>query len=179
MRVVAGLYRHRKLEYPVDNENIRPTKDRIKEAFFSSVGDINGLIFLDLCAGSGGMGIEAISRGAEKSIFVDNNKISISFIKKNLNSLNIKNYEIKEIDVLKALEEIKNNEEKIDVVYFDPPYACDFYKDVIKYFLNNDILSEKGIFAIESNYNLDLKSISNLNIKEYHYGDIYVTVLRK
>ena len=94
MRVIGGLYRHRKLTYPEDNKNIRPTKDRIREAFFSIVGDLTNKTFLDLYAGCGSMGIEAISRGATKSYFVDNNKESINFVKENLKSLNISNYEL-------------------------------------------------------------------------------------
>ena len=71
MRVIGGEYRHRKLVYPENNKDIRPTKDRIREAFFSIVGNIEGKTFLDLYAGCGSMGIEAISRGAIKSVFVD------------------------------------------------------------------------------------------------------------
>ena len=77
MRVIAGVYRHRLLKYPENRLDIRPTKDRIREAFFSSLGDISGKTFLDLYAGSGSMGIEAISRGASKSYFVDNNLLSL------------------------------------------------------------------------------------------------------
>ena len=63
MRVISGTYRHRKLDYPENNPSIRPTKDRIREAFFSSLGDITNKTFLDLYAGSGSIGIESISRG--------------------------------------------------------------------------------------------------------------------
>ena len=71
MRVIAGIYRHRLLKWPDDVKHIRPTKDRIREAIFGALGDINGYTVLDLYAGSGAMGIEAISRGASKAIFVD------------------------------------------------------------------------------------------------------------
>ena len=84
MRVIAGEYRHRKLVYPESNMDIRPTKDRIREAFFSIIGDINNKTFLDLYAGSGSMGIEAISRGANKSIFVDKSKEALKYIKENI-----------------------------------------------------------------------------------------------
>ena len=81
MRVIAGELRHRKLVYPENNPNIRPTKDRIREAFFSSLGDISEKSFLDLYAGCGAMGIEAISRGVSRAYFVDNNKESLHYIK--------------------------------------------------------------------------------------------------
>ena len=71
MRVIAGKYRHRLLKWPEDVAHIRPTKDRIREAIFGALGNIDGFVCLDLYAGSGAMGIEALSRGASKSIFVE------------------------------------------------------------------------------------------------------------
>lgn len=179
MRVIAGEYRHRKLEYPENNPNIRPTKDRIREAFFSSLGDITNKTFLDLCAGCGSMGIEAISRGAKKAIFVDNNKESLSYIRKNISSLNISNAFVLASDAVKALEEIKNKNEKIDIIYLDPPYMSDIYDSLISYIFNNNILGEGGVLAIERNKEVNLDPTWYSSIKSYHYGEISVIVLRK
>ena len=87
MRIVGGKYRHRLISFPDDMAHTRPTKDRIREAVFSALGDISGYRVLDLYAGSGAMGIEAISRGAKHCYFVDKNNIAINCVKENLNSL--------------------------------------------------------------------------------------------
>ena len=180
MRVIAGKLRHRHLVYPENNKDIRPTKDRIREAIFSSLGDIENMTFLDLCAGSGSIGIEAISRGVKKSYFVDNNVASLKYIKENLNSLNIVNQsEIIADDALKALKKFSLESIKFDIVYFDPPYKSDLYDSVIPYILNNNLLNNNGVLVVESDFKLDTNNISNYKIKEYHYGEIYVSVLRK
>ena len=145
MRVIAGEYRHRKLLYPENNVNIRPTKDRIREAFFSSLGDIEGKSFLDLYAGCGSMGIEAISRGARYSTFVDMNNESISYVRKNIDSLHIND----KAEILKMMDEV----------------ALAKFK--------------KGILAIETKRDIEINPLWDVKIKEYHYGEIKVIVLRK
>ena len=106
MRIVGGKYRHRLIEYPNDASHIRPTKDRIREAIFNALGDISGLTVLDLYAGSGAMGIEALSRGAEKCYFVDKNYIAINTIKNNLSSLLIKDCFHNRIDIFWVLGDV-------------------------------------------------------------------------
>ena len=86
MRIVGGIYRHRIINYPNDAEHIRPTKDRIREAIFSALGDLSGFKGLDLYSGSGAMGIEALSRGASFMTFVDKNKVAINTTKNNISS---------------------------------------------------------------------------------------------
>ena len=178
MRVIGGLYRHRKLTYPEDNKNIRPTKDRIREAFFSAVGDLDNKTFLDLYAGCGSMGIEAISRGAKRAYFVDNNKESINYVKENLKSLNISNYELLYMDDVKALEKYKNEGMKFDVIYLDPPYEKGQYEDILSYIYSNNLVNSNAIVACETNRVININPLWNQTIKEYHYGEITVVVLR-
>ena len=179
MRVIAGEYRHRKLDYPDNNKDIRPTKDRIREAFFSSLGDISGKSFLDLYAGSGSIGIEAISRGASYATLVDNNDISISYIRKNIANLNIKNAEIiKAFDEV-ALAKFINQGRQFDIVYLDPPYESNRYEVALDLLFNNNLLSENAIVALEANRDIAINPLWNVKIKEYHYGEIKVVVLRK
>lgn len=178
MRVIGGLYRHRKLAYPEDNKNIRPTKDRIREAFFSIVGDLNDKTFLDLYAGCGSMGIEAISRGASKAYFVDNNKESINFVKENLKSLAITNSEVLFTDDIKALEKFKEKDVKFDVIYLDPPYEKGEYEDILSYIYSNNLVKPNGIVACETNRVININPLWNQTIKEYHYGEITIIVLR-
>ena len=178
MRVIAGIYRHRNLKYPENNPNIRPTKDRIREAFFSSLGDISDKSFLDLYAGSGAMGIEAISRGASKSYFVDNSLEAIGYIKDNLNTLKIENAEVLIMDDMVALNHFKEQNLKFDIIFLDPPYKSDRYLEVIEFIYNNNLLKDKGVLAFESDTKISLNPLWYSKIKEYHYGKITVTVLR-
>lgn len=178
MRVIAGIYRHRNLKYPENNPNIRPTKDRIREAFFSSLGDISDKTFLDLYAGSGAMGIEAISRGASKSYFVDNNLEAIGYIKDNLHTLKIENAEVLIMDDMIALNHFKEQNIKFDIIFLDPPYKSERYFEVLEFIYNNNLLKEKGVLAFESDSKIPLNPLWYSKIKEYHYGKITITVLR-
>ena len=178
MRIIAGKYRHRLLTYPIDNPNIRPTKDRIREAFFSSLGDISGLSFLDLYAGSGSMGIEAISRGASEAYLVDNSPIAIKCIKENVKTLDIDNAHIIFDSDFNALRSFKENNIKFDIIYLDPPYEKGQYEEVISYIYKEGLIKENGILAFEANRNIETNNVPSKKKKEYHYGEIFVTVLR-
>ena len=179
MRVIAGIYRHRILVGPTDDPEIRPTKDRIREAFFSSLGDISGKTFLDLYAGSGSMGIEAISRGASKSTFVDKNDKAIHYVNENLKSLKIENAEVLKITDIQALALFNDRKRQFDIIYIDPPYESGQYEEVISYIFEHNLLSNNGILAFESKRQVTLNPLWYNIIKEYHYGEISVTVLRK
>ena len=179
MRVIAGKYRHRPLVYPDSNPNIRPTKDRIREALFSILGPLDNKVFLDLYAGSGSIGIEAISRGAKKTYFVDHDKDAINYVKKNLASLNIEEeYEVLLLDDFKALESFKDKGIKFNIIFIDPPYELSKYEELISYIYNNDLVNSKAIIATESNRKIDINQLLDKTIKEYHYGEITLTVIR-
>ena len=130
MRVVGGIYKRRLITYPDDAEHIRPTKDRIREAIFSAVGDIDGYKGLDLYSGSGAMGIEGLSRGCSSMVFVDNNKLAIETTKKNINSLGITNAEIFFKNDFDALEIFKKENRVFDIVFLDPPYKAGKYEEL-------------------------------------------------
>ena len=179
MRVIAGKYRHRPLVYPDSNPNIRPTKDRIREALFSILGPLDNKVFLDLYAGSGSIGVESISRGAKKAYFVDHNKEAINYVKKNLTSLNVEEeYEVLLLDDFQALESFKDKGLKFDVIFIDPPYELGKYEELISYIYNNDLVNSKAIIATESNRKIDTNQLLDKTIKEYHYGEITLTVIR-
>ena len=179
MRVIAGIYRHRLLVYPENDPNIRPTKDRIREAFFSSLGDINGKAFLDLYSGSGSMGIEAISRGALKATFVDNNDKALNYVKENIKTLHIENAEVLKLSDVQALALFHDKKIKFDIIYIDPPYETGAYEEVISYIFENNLLSDNGVLAYESKREVEINNLWYRKKKEYHYGEISVTVLRK
>ena len=176
MRIVAGKYRHRLLVFPEDN-NIRPTKDRIREALFSSLGNINNYQVLDLYAGSGAMGIEAISRGASHCYFVDINKVALKTIKDNIANLQIDNATILNKKDVEALEYFAHNNIKFDLIILDPPYKEGKYNEVITYIINNDLLIKGGVIVTECNYEIDLSNINYQRIKKHSYGEIKINIL--
>ena len=178
MRIVGGIYRHRLISWPDDVAHIRPTKDRVREAIYNALGDISNTTVLDLYAGSGAMGIEALSRGASKCYFVDKNNIAISTVRNNLKSLLIKDEAvvIKNDDV-SAIKSFINNNICFDIVILDPPYAQGEYQNIIDMLLENNLISKNGIIICESNYHLELKNIECVKDKEYSYGEIKVRII--
>ena len=178
MRIVGGKYRHRLIIYPDDMEHTRPTKDRIREAIFSALGDITNSNALDLYAGSGAMGLEALSRGASKCAFVDVSPIAIKTIKGNLDNLKITSEEyilIKDKDI-NALEKFKTLNEKFDLVFLDPPYEQGQYQQIVDLLLDKDLLSEHAVIVIEANRDVNLENIEYQKKKDYHYGEIKVFI---
>src|SRR6266699_3404559 len=124
MRVIAGKYRGRKLKSPPSLET-RPTSDRLRETLFNILAPrIEGVRFLDLCAGSGAVGIEALSRGAEHVTFVDQSRRMCELIETNLGSLNVDKHEIEILtgEVLAFLGSYaKKKTDVFDIIFFDPP----------------------------------------------------------
>ena len=178
MRIVGGKYRHRLISFPDDAEHTRPTKDRVREAIFSALGDINGYRVLDLYAGSGAMGLEALSRGAGHATLVDISALAIKSIKENVASLKIPENEyeiIRNKDVL-AIESFKQMGVQFDLVILDPPYEEGKYEDIVNQLFNNNLLSEKAIIVMEANRPITLEKIDYQKNKEYHYGDILVYI---
>ena len=175
MRIVGGKYRHRLIVYPDDATHTRPTKDRVREAIFSAVGNISNFNVLDLYAGSGAMGIEALSRGASHCAFVDNSLIAIKTIKENVTNLKIpeNEYEIIKNRDLVAIDSFK---QKFDLIILDPPYEEGQYEMIVNLLKEKDLLSENAIIVMEANRPIVLENIDYKRNKEYHYGDIMVFI---
>ena len=178
MRIVGGKYRHRLISFPDDMTHTRPTKDRIREAIFSALGNIEGYNVLDLYAGSGAMGLEALSRGASKATFVDISPLAIKTIKDNIVSLKIpeSEYEIIKNKDLQAIELFKEKGLKFDLVILDPPYEQGEYEKVVNLLFDNNLLSDKAIIVMEANRKITLENIDYQKNKEYHYGEIMVFI---
>lgn len=180
MRIISGIFRSRLIEYPCFPNKVRPTMDRVREGIFNAIrDDIKDKLVLDLFAGSGAYGLEAISNGAKSAVFVDNFKESIKIINKNLSSLKILNYQILYCDYLMALQKLKDENVTFDLIFVDPPYKFDIYNDVIEYCLINKIISDDGIFVLESNRDLIIKQNEHFMIKRYSYADTIVYILRR
>ena len=131
MRVISGSARGHKLKAP-EGLTTRPTTDRIKESLFNIIaGDLYQCKFLDLFSGSGAMGIEALSRGADKAVFVDKDRKSISIINDNLKATRLDNKaQVLNCDVSTAVSKLKSLNEKFDIIFMDPPYGKDYEYDV-------------------------------------------------
>ena len=177
MRIIAGKYRSRKLKEG-NSKMIRPTMDRIKESIFSSLGSkVVGSLFVDLFAGTGSIGLEAISRGCLKSYFIDNNKEAIKVIKENIELLKIKNYELFFQDYKRFLQMKKGAQ--FDFFYIDPPYKMSqLYDDAINLIVENKLLKNFGLIIIEKPIELELKIPNDLTIqKEWIYSRISILLL--
>ena len=181
MRIVGGKYRHRQIIYPDDANHTRPTKDRVREAIFSALGDISNARVLDLYAGSGAMGIEALSRGASHCVFVDISLNAIKVIKENIKNLKIpeSEYEVIKNKDINALEIFKSNNYKFDLVILDPPYEEGQYEEILKGMIDKELLNDNAIIVMEYNRPIELENIDYQKNKEYHYGEIMVNILRR
>ncbi len=120
MRIVAGRHGGRRLAAPPGRDT-RPTSDRVREAVFSILGPLEGARALDLYAGSGALGIEALSRGAASAVFVERDRRALAALQANLDALGIEG-DIRGADALAALRDARNRGETYDLVLCDPPY---------------------------------------------------------
>ena len=123
MRIIAGTHRGRRFQAP-KGEGTRPTSDRVREALFSIVGPVDGASVLDLFAGSGALGLEALSRGARRCTFVDRERSACRVIRQNLEALGLVGAVIVERDALLALREEATAGRRHDLVLLDPPYGA-------------------------------------------------------
>lgn len=175
MRIIAGKYRRRLIYWPEDH-SIRPTKDRIREAIFDALSDVSDKSFLDLYAGSGSMGLEAISRGASKVVFVDRGNSAINCINENIKLLDIsEDYVVLKMDDESALNKFKLEGQSFDIIFLDPPYKDGKYEEIITYILDNDLVNNHGIIIAECNRPIMVNHSRINKVKDYKYGEIYVT----
>lgn len=174
MRVISGIYKGKKLE-GFDIEGTRPTMDRVKESMFAMLqNDIKDSICLDLFAGSGSLGIEAISNGASMTYFVDNGVEVLKVLKNNLKNIK-EDYKVLEMDYNKALKYFKDNHIKFDLIILDPPYHRMFINKILDFIVNNDILNPNGIIVAE--YEEEKVHNDKLKvIKEKKYASKTVTI---
>lgn len=162
MRVVAGKAKGTQLK-TIQSNDTRPTKDMVKEALFSILyGKVQDSVFLDLFAGSGAVGIEALSRGATKAYFSDNNCECIKIINYNIQKTHFESNSVVFCgDYIKTIEKIKDV--KFDIVYIDPPYSKGLGIDAIELIICNHMISSEGILVYETD---EIESVPE-SIKEY------------
>jgi 16S rRNA (guanine966-N2)-methyltransferase len=176
MRIIAGAYKGRKLNPPADL-SVRPTPDRVKEALFSILGSfVEDAVVVDLFAGSGNLGLEALSRGARKCYFGDRSRESIRLIHENVT--HCKANMISNIilgDYRNVLSQIK---EKVDIVFLDPPYREHLWEDVISILYEKELMNPEGLVVLEHPREIKLpQEIFHFRkIKEGRYGTVVLSI---
>lgn len=179
MRVIAGKYKSRQLK-SVKSNLTRPTTDRNKETMFNIIGPyFEGGNVLDLFAGSGGLGIEALSRGCDFLYSVDNQYAAFQVIKENLNDLKIENARVFKLDFRKALKRFNDEKIKFDLVLLDPPYGKGLVDGILEFLIENEMLNNDCIIMIEELKEVSFKSFEQLNlIKKNNYGITALNVFK-
>lgn len=167
MRVISGKYRRTNLK-TLEGQNTRPTKDMVKEALFSSLGDLKAKSFLDLFAGSGAIGIEALSRGAAKVIMNDHNPEAYGIIQDNLNKVKAQ-AEVYDLDYQICLNQLKG--EYFDYIYLDPPYAFNDHQKIFDFLKEEHLIDQDSLIICETHKDFQLNITEDyMEEKVRHYG---------
>ena len=173
MRVISGKYKGKQLQ-GFDIEGTRPTMDRVKESLFGIIQNkVKNSICLDLFAGSGSLGIEALSNGAKKCYFIDKHKEISEILKNNLKG--IESSIILKKDYASALIELKG--QKFDIIFLDPPYQYNLITPAIELIIKNDLLNDDGIIVCE--YETEIIKTDLELIKEKKYGSKMIRIYKK
>lgn len=179
MRVIAGKYRGKLLK-EFSLSTTKPTLDRVKESLFSSIQfDLIDAKVLDLFSGTGGLGIESVSRGAKCVDFVDSNADAIKIIKENLKGIDGE-FSVTKSDYINFLQQAKANNKKYNIVLLDPPFNTNYGIKAIQYIVDNNLLEDGGIIMYEKAYNPIFEfSFDGYTIKEKKYGTVGVVKIMK
>lgn len=161
MRVIAGTARSLRLKTP-EGMDTRPTTDRIKETLFNMLQpDLGGALFVDLFSGSGGIGIEALSRGAQHAYFVENDRKALACIMENLRFTRLADQAtVLKTDVLSALYGI--HEKEADIIFMDPPYDCGHEKRVFSVLKELPWVTENTLIVVETSLQSELSWLEEL-----------------
>ena len=173
MRVIAGTARRLQLVTPKGMET-RPTTDRIKETLFNMLqNNLPGSHFLDLFAGSGGIGIEALSRGAAEAVFVDNSREALACIRENLIKTRLaEKAMVLGQDCAGAIRLLDARKMHFDIIFMDPPYRKGFEEKIIPYLLESSLVREGTQIIVETAKDTDISYMENFDcdmerVKEY------------
>jgi len=173
MRVVSGSARGRKLKEPA-GDGIRPTTDKVKESIFNIIQfDIEGRRVLDLFAGTGQLGIEALSRGAGNTLFVDSSTEAVKLIRENIKVCGFMDKSsVYACDALRYLE----NDEKYDLIFIDPPYDSKLAAKALSKIVEFDKLNKNGIIILEIKADTSVPVVNEPYSlqKEYKYGSVKI-----
>lgn len=177
MRVIAGSLRGRRLSAPRGAELTRPTSDRVREALFATLGDIDGTNVLDLFAGTGALGIEALSRGASSALFVERDRSALQALRANLDALELlaPRARVRAGEALAALRAARKRGETYDLVFLDPPYGQARELEGPLSATLPAILEPAARVVVESDRRLPLV-LALQTLREKRYGDTLITI---
>ena len=173
MRVIAGKARRIQLK-TVPGMDTRPTTDRIKETLFNILQpELYSAHFLDLFSGSGAIGIEALSRGCEMAVFVENNRNAVNCIRENLNATRLSDDAVvMQKDVFIALQQMENEGKCFDIIFMDPPYDHFYEKKVLNQLSGSSLLHKDTLIVVEASLETDFSYIESYGyavVREKNY----------
>lgn len=177
MRIISGKYGGRILRPPA-NFRARPTTDMAREGLFNILSnrlDLSEVKVLDLFAGTGSVGLEFLSRGAERVMFIESNFVHFSFIRDSLRKLEIGNAAVYRQDVFRVVPKIK---ERFDLIFADPPYDLKKLADLPELILGNELLRDGGMFILEHPGTYSFSSLENF-LEHRHYGSVNFSFFRR
>lgn len=173
MKVVAGSVRGFHLVVPSGN-NTRPTSNRIKETLFNILQwDVSECRFLDLFSGSGGIAVEALSRGAAEAVLVESDRGALRCIRENLEHTRLKDRaSVMAMDVMQALRRLDQIGKAFDIVFMDPPYRKNWEEKIVPFLLQSSLVQENTLIIVETSLDTDVSYMQNYpckieRIKEY------------
>jgi 16S rRNA (guanine966-N2)-methyltransferase len=175
MRIIAGRAGGLKLK-SLKGRDVRPTLDRVKESIFNIIAfDLPGAEVLDLFSGFGSLGIEALSRGAEKADFVEINKAHLKVIEQNLKKAKL--FDLAKLYNQDVYLYLKNCSQKYDIIFMDPPYQKDMSAEAIELIIENDLLKAKGLIISERSEFENVEEYEELKIiKNKKYGNSLIII---
>lgn len=182
MRVVAGERKGLRLKAAAGNTT-RPTTDKVKESLFNIIGPFfDGGVVLDLFAGSGGLGIETLSRGADKGVFIEKDRKAYAVLKENIEKCHYE--ELAEVfcnDATRAVKALLKRDILFDYVFVDPPYAKHEYYNLVQELVDNGKVSDDAILVCEHEKQLKLPAaFGSFSLKRQElYGSSYISIYRK
>lgn len=175
MRVISGKYKGKNIE-GFDIIGTRPTMDRVKESLFGMIQNyVRDSICLDLFAGSGSLGIEALSNGASSCYFVDNGEVAYKTLVKNLSFVN-DDFFLYKLDYKDALMKFYQKSIKFDIIFLDPPYSLNLISDTLNMIKEYNLLKEDGIIVCE--YEKENIQTDFISIKDKKYGSTYIKIYK-
>lgn len=160
---------------------IRPTQDKVRKALFDILGDVQGLSFLELFAGSGAVGIEALSQGAREVVFVEQNKKCVKALKESMSLIGLSGFRIVELEAQEAIRRLGKVGKKFQIIFLDPPYYEDWPKKILQMLGAYDILTHCGYVVTQHFKKDNLPEVSgDLRLfKQARYGDTALSFYRK
>ncbi|UCD70630.1 MAG: 16S rRNA (guanine(966)-N(2))-methyltransferase RsmD [Syntrophobacterales bacterium] len=181
MRIIGGKAKGRKL-IAGKTRVIRPTRDNVKESIFSMIqGNVEGGVVLDLFAGTGNLGLEALSQGAKKAIFVENDKTPLAILMRNIDLCGFRDRaEILSLDAELALKALRRRAEKIDLVFIDPPYGSGYVDKTLRFINSHDMVSRGGAIVVEhGSAETPANQWGRLSLrKRKRYGDTVISIFQ-